>query len=102
EPEHVARLIEGADLAAAIGQDLGRPHRAADDLVEIFGRLALAINLFVAGKRHAGSHQVDRTAQQPTFAWWPARRRRVDGAGRLGDHRLGEHGGPRERTLTPW
>ena len=43
--ENVANKVEGADLAATIGQELVAPYRALQDLVEIFGPLGLSVNL---------------------------------------------------------
>ena len=57
EPEYVTGHIEAADLAAAIAENLVGPYRAADDLVEVLGRLILTENLGVARKRHGGAHE---------------------------------------------
>ena len=61
EAENVAE-IERPDLAAAVVEHLGGANRSADDLVEVIGGLALAVDFGVAGKRHRGSHHLDRAA----------------------------------------
>ena len=61
EAENVARQVEGADLAAAVVQDLVGADRAADDLVEVLGRLVLAVDFDVAAEGHGHAHQLDRT-----------------------------------------
>ena len=63
EAEHVARQVERADLAAAVVEDLVGAHRAADDLVDVIGRLVLAVDLGVAGERHRRAHQLDRAGE---------------------------------------
>jgi hypothetical protein len=50
EAESVARKIERANLPAAIIEDLGGSHGAADELVKILRRLILPINLGIASK----------------------------------------------------
>ena len=37
--------MEGADLAAAVGQQLVAPHRAGHDLIDVIGRFLLTENL---------------------------------------------------------
>ena len=36
--------MEGADLAAAVGKELVAANRAVNDLVDVLGRLGLAVN----------------------------------------------------------
>ena len=45
QPKNVAGQVEGADLAAAVGEELVAANRAVDDLVDIVGRLRLAKDL---------------------------------------------------------
>ena len=52
EAEHLARHMEGADLPASVGQELGDADHARDDLVDITRSLALGVNLGIAGKAH--------------------------------------------------
>ena len=52
EAEHVAREIKGADLPAAIVQDLGRAHGPGHDLVDVVGGLAFAVDFAVALEVH--------------------------------------------------
>ena len=44
ESEKVTCDIEGADLPPSVGQNFGRPDRAADDLVQILSRLAFSVD----------------------------------------------------------
>ena len=69
EAEHVAGQVEGADLAAAVFEDLVGAHRAADHLIEILRRLLLAVDLGVAVEAH-------RRADQPEGLVERARRGR--------------------------
>src|SRR5690348_17691996 len=48
ESENVAGEVEGADLPAAVAQDLVGANRAADHLVEILAGIVFAVNLGVA------------------------------------------------------
>jgi len=52
EAENVAGQVKGADLPAAVGQQLVAPYRAGFDLVDVFGRFLLAVDLgaFFVGK----------------------------------------------------
>src|SRR3954452_15057474 len=45
EAEDVVGEVKGADLAAAVGEQLVAPYRAGYDLVDVIGRLLLAENL---------------------------------------------------------
>src|SRR5262245_9436750 len=92
EAKYVARQMEGADLAAAVGQELVGANGAADHLVDILGLLILAVDLFVLAigefrgdeARMAGQHAeavIGRARQRGNLA--------ADG-GRSAD-RLGEH-----------
>ena len=45
QPKNVARQMESADLAAAIGEELVAANRAVNDLVDIIGRLRLPKDL---------------------------------------------------------
>jgi hypothetical protein len=47
QPKDVAGQQKRADLAASVGKQLVGPHGAADHLIDIFGRLVFAVNLFV-------------------------------------------------------
>jgi hypothetical protein len=58
--EHIAGEVERADLAAAVVEDLIGPYRAADDLVEVFGRLVFSEDLGIAADRHRRGHRLDR------------------------------------------
>ena len=61
QAENVARQVECADLAAAVVQDLVGADRAADDLVEVLGRLVLAVDFDIAAEAYCHAHQFDRT-----------------------------------------
>src|SRR5689334_8619092 len=52
EAEHVARQMKGADLAAAIGEQLRDAHHARDDLVNVASNLAFGEDLAIPGKAH--------------------------------------------------
>ena len=52
EAEHLARQMEGADLAASVGQQLGNADYAGDDLVDVARSLALGVNLGIAAEAH--------------------------------------------------
>ena len=45
QPKNVTGQMEGADLAAAVGEELVAANGAVDDLIDVVGRLGLAINL---------------------------------------------------------
>ena len=45
QPKNVTGQMEGADLAAAVGKELVASNRAVDHLVDVLGRLGLAVNL---------------------------------------------------------
>src|SRR6266446_2518688 len=47
QSEDVARQMKCANLAASVGQKLVGTNRAADHLIDVFGRLILAVNLFL-------------------------------------------------------
>ena len=49
--EDVAGRMKGLNLAPSVGQDSVGADSAADDLVEMFGRIALAVNLLVATEK---------------------------------------------------
>ncbi|MHC2929281.1 hypothetical protein ACVJA9_004078 [Bradyrhizobium diazoefficiens] len=59
EAEHVAGKMEGADLAAAVGEKLVAAHGPGDDLVDIFGRLVLAIDLLVLAVGEFGGDEAN-------------------------------------------
>ena len=61
--EEVARQIELTDLAPAVVQDLGGADGAADELVEIFGRFILPVDLRIADEGHRGAHHVEGIGQ---------------------------------------
>src|SRR5262245_23215464 len=62
ETENVAGQMKSSDLAAAVHQHLVGPHGPADDLVEVIGRLVLAVDLAIPCKRHARAHELDGPA----------------------------------------
>src|SRR5215467_8568973 len=66
ETENVAGQMESSDLTASVHQDFVRSHRPAYDLVEVFGGLVLAVDLGVSHKRHARTHELDRTGLRRT------------------------------------
>ena len=63
KPEDVAGHIKLADLAAAIIQDLGGADGPADELVEVFGRFILAVDLRIADEGHRGAHHFQSISQ---------------------------------------
>ena len=69
EAKDVTGQIERADLAAAVGQHLVGAHCAADDLVEIFGRLGLAVDFGVATKSHLAAHHLERAVEVRLRGW---------------------------------
>jgi hypothetical protein len=89
EPENVARQIEGADLAAAVVEDLVGPHRALDDLVDVFGRLILAEDLLVRTEAHLAAQQLHGT--EPAERGSRAARRIQLGLAGNGGAKLGLH-----------
>src|SRR5215475_12892120 len=64
ETEHVARQVEGSDLAAAIGKNLVGAYGARHDLVHIVRRFILAKDLCVPAVGHRGAHQVNRICKR--------------------------------------
>src|ERR1051326_9141540 len=99
QAEHVAGQVEAADLAAAVAEDLVGAHRAADQLVEIIGRLVLAEDFRVARKHHGGDDQLQVLSQRPRFARrsggdraWSVQRSRAGKNGGAADCSLGQHG----------
>src|SRR6516162_7157752 len=87
--EDIAGEVKTADLATAVVQHPVGPHRAGNDLVEVFGRLVFAVNFNIAGKAHRCAHQT-----KGAFGKWP----RPNGSGwtsvdrGFGDCSGGEHG----------
>src|SRR5262245_48089407 len=81
QTEKIAREVESANLATPIFQHLVGANRPADDLVEVFSRLVLAVDLLIPAERHRRTHQVDRVA---TFArcrrWQGLANGRVEGS----------------------
>ncbi len=67
EAEHVARQMEGADLAAAIGKELGDAHHAGDDLVDVACGLAFREDLAVPAKAHGHAAEGNGLGRSP--AW---------------------------------
>ena len=63
EAEDVTGHIKLPDLAAAIVQDFGGADGPADELVEIFGRLVLAVDLCIADEGHRGAHHLQSVGQ---------------------------------------
>ncbi|MGY4344393.1 hypothetical protein ACVWXM_000857 [Bradyrhizobium sp. GM7.3] len=59
EAEHVAGKVEGADLAAAVGEKLVAAHGAGDDLIDILGRLVLAIDFLFLAVGELGGNEAD-------------------------------------------
>ncbi len=49
--EILARKVKGVDLAATVAQQLEGAHRAATHAIEIFRRLAFAVDLLLAVER---------------------------------------------------
>ena len=83
EAEHVARQMERADLAAAVVQQLVGTNRAADHLIDIFGRLAFAVDFLVlAVGKFGGDHT--RTAGDDAELVGRWRNRRARGVENLG------------------
>jgi hypothetical protein len=60
--------MEGADLAAAVGEQLVAAHRAGDDLVDIFGRLVLAVDLLVLAVGELGGDEADMAVIAPNWS----------------------------------
>ena len=50
QTEHVARQIKCADLTPAVAEDFGGAYAAALDSIEVLGRLAFAVDLFVTAE----------------------------------------------------
>src|SRR5690242_13948614 len=61
EPEDVTGEVESADLAASIRQDLDGARRPMDDLVDVFDRLALAVDF--AARAELDWHAQHRSRQ---------------------------------------
>src|SRR5262245_47197692 len=59
EAEHVSRHMESADLAAAVGEQFADPDYAGNDLVDIPGELALAVDFCVAAEAHDDAKSTD-------------------------------------------
>ncbi len=57
EAENIARQMEGADLAASVGQQLVAANRARDHLVDVFRRLILAVDFLVLPVGKFGRNQ---------------------------------------------
>jgi hypothetical protein len=52
EPKDVAGEIEPAQRPASVGQHFHGPHRTVRDLVDVFDRLALAVDLAAGAELH--------------------------------------------------
>ena len=57
ETENVARQQKRADLAPSVGQQFVGPNRASNNLVDIVGRLVLAVDFFIFAVRRTRSPQ---------------------------------------------
>src|ERR1700674_487779 len=69
ESEDVARQMKRADLAPPIGKQLVSPNRAADDLIDVFGWLVLAVNLLVLPVRKLRRHEAGMSGQRAELVW---------------------------------
>ena len=64
EPEDIARQKKRADLAPSIGKQFVGPNRAADDLIDIFRRLVLAVDLLIFAVGELGRNEARMTREQ--------------------------------------
>ena len=92
EAEDVAGQMEGADLAAAVGEQLVGTHRAADHLVDIFGLLVLAVDFLVLAIGELGGDEAGMTGEgaEPVGGGTGNGSNLAADGGRSAD-RLGEH-----------
>src|SRR3954468_22908062 len=60
EAEDIARGVEGLDLTPAVAQEAIGADRSADDLVNVFGRPAFAVNFLVPAIQEWLSDKIDR------------------------------------------
>ena len=92
ETEDVAGEVKGADLAAPVAEQTIAANRAAHDLVDVLGRLALAEDAFVAAVSEFGGDEFGMAGEQRAVGG-VARKRLTpiltDGRGSV---RLVEHG----------
>src|SRR6185437_2172223 len=95
---NIARQIEAADLAPSIVQHAVGPYCARNDLIEIFGRLVLAVDLGGPGKPHRRANQAERTFADRVHAGGSCGTRiNRGGGGGCG----GEHGETPVRSFVP-
>ena len=64
EPEDVAGQMECADLAASVGKQLVGANRAADHLIDVFGRLILAVDFLILPVGEFGGDQAGMAGQR--------------------------------------
>src|SRR5262245_77982 len=99
EAEDVAGQMEGADLAAAVGEQLVGAHRAANHLVDIVGLLILAVDFLVLAVGEFGGDEASMPGQHAEAVARCAGERgnlAADGgrsADRLGEHWASPHSG---------
>ena len=94
EAEHVAGKVEGADLAAAVGEKLVAAHGAGDDLIDVLGRLVLAIDLLFLAVGELGGNEADMASDRTELVGDGMGRGDLAtdlGIDRLGVERLGQH-----------
>src|SRR3954452_18358014 len=69
EAEDIARGVEALDLAPAVAQEAIGADRSADDLVNVFGRRAFAVDFLVSAIQQRLSDEIDRAHRAvPVFA----------------------------------
>ncbi|OIQ63891.1 hypothetical protein GALL_545640 [mine drainage metagenome] len=60
QAEQVARIVEVADLAAAVAHHPRGADRAGDDAVDQVGVLVLAVDFLVLGEGHPHAHPIQQ------------------------------------------
>src|SRR5438876_11884852 len=91
EREELARKMKCADLAPALGQELGGADSAANDIIDVFRRLSLSVDFLVLPIGELSRHQTGMSGQGTEVVGAGERDRSSLGTGNGGVERLGEH-----------
>src|ERR1700737_3716932 len=92
EPEDVARKMKRADLAPSVRQQLVAPDGAADDLINVFRWLLLAVDLLILPVGKFGRHEAHMPGQGTKLVGNGGGNGCNLVTGNLRIERLGEHG----------
>src|SRR5436190_22360336 len=70
QPKDITREMKRADLASPVGKQLMCPDGAADDLVNVFGRLILAVDFLILAVRELSRDKAHVAGQRAELVSW--------------------------------